>query len=130
MAIGSKSATNMPMTVAGTERKEDAARDARTEVQQDDAEFIDTRGKDRRRHTQLRAVERRRSARRHSDRIAASFTSAFVAQWIGQEVSGGEPGDEMSLRRSASLVYAAVQQREAEYFRTLGQQSKKTHDFS
>lgn len=129
MTTAGKSAT-MPIKVTGADRKDDAARSRQTEVQQDGAEFIDTRGKDRRREMLFRAVERRRSARRYSDRIAASFTSAFVAQWLGQEIAGGEPGDEITLRRSASLVYAAVQEREAQYFRTLGQQAKKTHDYS
>ena len=130
MTTAGKGATNLQVTAAGADRKEDAARPQQTELQQDSAEFVDTRIKDRRSQTLFRAIERRRSARRHSDRVAASFTSAFVAQWLGQEIAGGEPGDEITLRRSANLVYAAVQEREAQYFRTLGQPSKKTHDYS
>ena len=130
MTTAGKSAMNMPIKVAGADHKNDAAHRGQTEIQQDGAEFVDTRSKDRRRQTLFRAAERRHSARRYSDRIAASFTSAFVAQWLGQEIAGGEPGDEITLRRSANLVYAAVQEREAQYFRTLGQPSKKTHDYS
>ena len=130
MATAGKGATNMPTKVAGADRRDDSAQRENTEIQQEGAEFVDTRSKDRRRQTLFRAIERRRSARRYSDRIAASFTSAFVAQWLGQETAGGEPGDEITLRRSANLVYAAVQEREAQYFRSLGQQSKKTHDYS
>lgn len=64
---------------------------------------------DRRRNAAKVSVERRRSTRRCSDRLALSFTSAFVAQWLGQELAGGEPGGEMTLRRSADMVYKAAQ---------------------
>ncbi|HKJ75513.1 MAG TPA: hypothetical protein VKA19_15465 [Alphaproteobacteria bacterium] len=108
---------------AGTGRREG-------ESALDDVQVTDTRKGDRRVRAAFREVERRRSARRYSDRLAASFTSAFVAQWLGQEVAGGDPGNELALRRSANMVYAAVQEREAEYFRSMGQNAKKTKDYS
>ena len=90
----------------------------------------ETRKADRRRQSQACAVERRRSARRYSDRIAASFTSAFVAQWLGQEIADEVAGNEIALHRSASLVYAAVQEREAQYYRSLGRHARKAQDYS
>jgi hypothetical protein len=107
------------------------AADARTDVADSEADRSDDRqGDRRRRQVAWTGAERRRASRRYSDRVAASFTSAFVAQWLGQEIAGGNPGDELALRRSASLVYDAVQEREAQYFRTLGRNARKTHNYS
>jgi hypothetical protein len=113
------------------ERQADPATDARPEVVDAEAAHAEDRKIERRRRQiAWNGPERRRASRRYSDRVAASFTSAFVAQWLGQEIAGGEPGSELALRRSASLVYNAVQERESQYFRTLGRNARKTHDYS
>jgi hypothetical protein len=112
-------------------RQAGPAAEAGTEIADADTPHPDDRKVDRRRRqVAWNGTERRRASRRHSDRVAASFTSAFVAQWLGQEIAGGEPGDELALRRSANLVYNAVQEREAQYFRTLGRNARKSHDYS
>jgi hypothetical protein len=122
--------------IARSEGTEDAGAadqkaDGRDTVAQGEAPHADDRKVDRRRNqAKTVEVERRRGSRRYSDRVAASFTSAFVAQWLGQEIAGGQPGDELSLRRSANLVYNAVRERESQYFRSLGRNAKKTHDYS
>jgi hypothetical protein len=102
----------------------------RAKIAADAASHPETRQADRRHQAKTCDVERRRSSRRYSDRLAASFTSAFVAQWLGQQVAESEPGSEIALHRSAKLVYAAVQEREAQYYRSLGQHAKKAQDYS
>lgn len=106
------------------------AASGKANVAEGEAQHPDTRKGDRRRQNKASGVERRRSSRRYSDRIAASFTSAFVAQWLGQEIADEVAGNEVALHRSARLVYAAVQEREAQYYRSLGQHVRKTQDYS
>lgn len=121
-------------STAARETKEVAlsgkAASGNTKVASGEALHPETRKNDRRRQSKSCSIERRRSSRRYSDRIAASFTSAFVAQWLGQEIADENSSNELALHRSASLVYAAVQEREAQYYRSLGQYAKKTQDYS